>query len=92
MTDWRKVFGPQAAAAIEQVAQRLDLDYGGMDCSILANGEVLLFEANACMLVHLDDAKADFPYKHLAIPKIREAVTRLVRKRLSHTQRGSEIN
>ena len=86
LTDWRQVFGPKAAAAIEQVAQRLDLDYGGMDCSILANGEVLLFEANACMLVHLDDAETEFPYKHLAVPRIRDAVTRLVRKKMQGSQ------
>ncbi len=82
LTDWRQVFGPKAAAAVDQVAQRLDLDYGGMDCSILPNGEVLFFEANACMLVHLDDAEAEFPYKHQAVPRIRDAVTRMVRNRL----------
>ncbi len=79
LTGWRRVFGPKAAAAVEQVAQRMDLDYGGMDCSILPNGEVLLFEANASMLVHLDDAEANFPYKHQAVPRIRDAVTHMVR-------------
>jgi Flp pilus assembly protein TadD len=82
LTDWRRVFGPKAAAVIAQVAQRMDLDYGGMDCSILPNGEVLLFEANACMLVHLDDAEADFPYKHQAVPRIRDAMTRMVRNKI----------
>jgi len=89
LTDWRRVFGPQAAAAVEQVAQRMDLDYGGMDCSILPNGEVLLFEANACMLVHLDDTKADFPYKHLAVPRIQEAMTRMIRNRIAQTQKST---
>ena len=81
LTDWRRVFGA-AAAVVEQVAQRLDLDYGGMDCSLLADGRVLFFEANACMLVHLDDAEAAFPYKFRAVPLIREAVTRMIRKRI----------
>jgi tetratricopeptide (TPR) repeat protein len=86
LTDWRRVFGPKAAAAVEQVAQRMDLDYGGMDCSLLPSGEVLLFEANACMLVHLDDEEADFPYKHQAVPRIRDAVTRMVRNRIFRTR------
>ncbi|MBF0563300.1 MAG: tetratricopeptide repeat protein [Alphaproteobacteria bacterium] len=81
LTDWRQVFGPRATAAVEDVARRLDLDYGGMDCSILPNGEVLFFEANACMLMHLDDAEAEFPYKHRAVPLIRDAVSRMVRDR-----------
>jgi tetratricopeptide (TPR) repeat protein len=81
LTDWRQVFGPKASAAVEQVAQHMDLDYGGMDCSLLPNGDVLLFEANACMLVHLDDTEADFPYKHQAVSRIRDAMTRMVRDR-----------
>ena len=81
LTDWRQVFGP-AAAAVDQVARRLDLDYGGMDCSLLPDGRVLFFEANASMLVHLDDAEAEFPYKHRAVPRIREAITRMVRSRI----------
>jgi hypothetical protein len=82
LTDWRQVFGFKAATAVEQLAQRMDLDYGGMDCSVLLNGEVLLFEANASMLVHLDGAEAGFPYKHQVIPRIRDAITRMVRNRI----------
>lgn len=85
LTDWRQVFGAEAAAVVEQVAQRLDLDYGGLDCSLLADGRVLFFEANACMLVHLDDAEAEFPYKFQAVPRIREAVTRMLRNRVSRS-------
>ena len=84
LTDWRQVFGPRAAATVDQVAQRLDLDYGGMDCSLLPNGEVLFFEANACMLVHLDEAEDEFPYKHRAVPRIRDAVAHMVRARITH--------
>ncbi|THD74325.1 MAG: tetratricopeptide repeat protein [Phenylobacterium sp.] len=78
LADWRGVFGPRAAAAVEAVARRLDLDYGGLDCALTEAGEVLLFEANACILLHLDDPADVFPYKHRAVPPIREAFTRLV--------------
>lgn len=77
LTDWSRVFGPLGVAAVEQVAERLDLDYGGMDCSILPDGQVLFFEANACMLVHLDDAEP--ACRKLAVSRIRDAVTRMVR-------------
>jgi hypothetical protein len=78
LADWRGVFGAQAAQAAEAVARRLDLDYGGIDCALTATGDLLLFEANACMLVHLDEPVAAFPYKHRHVPLIREAFTRLV--------------
>ena len=85
LNNWRQVFGPKASTAIETVAHRMNLDYGGLDCSLLPNGEILFFEANACMLVHLDEAKADFPYKHLSVPQIRNAMTHLVREKILKT-------
>ena len=78
LLDWPSVFGPQGEAAVRQVARNLDLDYGGMDCSILPDGRVLFFEANACMLLHLDDAQEEFPYKHQAVPRIRDAITQMI--------------
>jgi Tfp pilus assembly protein PilF len=81
LTDWRGVVGARAAAAVNAVARRLDLDYGGIDCALLPDGRVLLFEANACMLLHLDEPAQVFPYKHQAVPPIREAFTRLVKER-----------
>jgi hypothetical protein len=81
LEDWRAVFGPLAAQAVEEAAGRLDLDYGGMDCALTATGEVLLFEANAGMLLHLDEPAAAFPYKHRHVPPIRDAFTRLILER-----------
>jgi tetratricopeptide (TPR) repeat protein len=81
LQDWRGVFGERAARAVEEAARRLDLDYGGMDCALTADGKVLLFEANACILLHLDEPAAAFPYKHRHTPPIRDAFTRLVLER-----------
>jgi hypothetical protein len=86
LEDWRAVFGPRAAAAADAVARRLDLDYGGMDCALTAQGELLLFEANACVLLHLDEPKALFPYKHRHTPPIRDAFTRHVLGRAGKAQ------
>jgi tetratricopeptide (TPR) repeat protein len=78
LDDWRGVFGPCAAAAVDEVARRLDLDYGGIDCALTADGRLLLFEANATFLLHLDDPADTFPAKHRHVPRIRDAFTRLV--------------
>lgn len=46
------VLGERAMAAIAAIGRRLDLDYGGMDFTLLADGRLFVFEANATMLVH----------------------------------------
>ncbi len=81
LADWRGVFGERAAAAAQAAARRLDLDYAGMDCALTRSGELLLFEANACVLLHLDEPKARFGYKHRYVPPIREAFTRMALER-----------
>ena len=81
MADWRGVFGPAAAQAAQTTARRLNLDYGGMDCALTGDGQLLLFEANACILLHLDEPAAAFPYKHRYVPPIREAFSAMVRAR-----------
>jgi glutathione synthase/RimK-type ligase-like ATP-grasp enzyme len=42
---------PSLAPVFMEVANRLDLDYFGVDCNIDRDRNVLLFEANACMKV-----------------------------------------
>ena len=45
--DWSKHLQP----IFRDISARLGLDYYGVDCNIDDNGQVLLFEANACMNV-----------------------------------------
>jgi len=70
LEDKATVLGANAMAAITTIGQRLDLDFAGIDFSMLPDGRVLVFEANATMLVHLNDSPVDFPYKHVAVPAI----------------------
>ncbi len=81
LADWRGVFGPVAAAAVDEIGRRLDLDYAGMDCTLTADGRLLLFEANACVLIHLDESTETSPVKHRYVPPIRDAFTRMLRER-----------
>jgi Tfp pilus assembly protein PilF len=73
LEDPPSVLGSRGMAAITAIGQRLDLDFGGIDFSILPDGRVLVFEANATMLVHLRDSVDTFPYKHVAVPAIFKA-------------------
>ena len=65
--------GEQAMTALDELGHRLDLEFAGIDYALLPDGQVLLFEANATMLVHLRDSATDFPYKHAHVPAIFDA-------------------
>jgi tetratricopeptide (TPR) repeat protein len=82
LADWERVFAGPLGATARAIAQRLDLDYGGMDCGILPDGRIVLFEANANMLVHLSDPADAFPYKHQDVPRIFAAMGDLVMRRI----------
>lgn len=88
LADYRSVFPGALGEAVREVARRLDLDYAGMDCGLTADGRVLLFEANASMLVHLDDPRDDFPYKYEYVPRIFDAVSRMVARRRAEIEPG----
>ena len=64
LSDPRAALGETAWAAIERVGRRLDLDYCGIDFSLLPDGRVLLFEANATMLVHPEAPDSPFAAKN----------------------------
>ena len=57
-----------------QIADRLDLDFFGVDCAIAEAGKVLLFEANSCMGI-LGQTQGETNVKATAINRIRDAVS-----------------
>ncbi|HEY3889837.1 MAG TPA: tetratricopeptide repeat protein [Caulobacteraceae bacterium] len=71
--DPHAVLGAGAMTAIGEIGRRLDLDYAGIDFGILADGRVLVFEANATMLVHPEAHGGVFAYKNRAVAAITEA-------------------
>jgi Tfp pilus assembly protein PilF len=81
LADYRSVFPAPLASAVETVARRLGVEYGGMDCGICPDGSVVLFEANANMFVHLDEPPEAFAYKHEFVPRIFDAVAALLQRR-----------
>src|ERR1700759_1768185 len=81
LADYEAGVGGPAAETVRAVARRLDLDCAGMDCGLTRDGRVLLFEANATMNLQLADSRTAFPYKHRYVPRIGEAVARMVAQR-----------
>ena len=65
--------GAGAWAAVQAVGAAMGLDYAGVDFTLLPDGRVLLFEANATMLVHPEAPEGPLAHKNPAIERILEA-------------------
>jgi hypothetical protein len=50
LNDMPRFIGPRGMTALERINAALDLDYGGIDFAVNADGDVLLFEANVVLL------------------------------------------
>jgi glutathione synthase/RimK-type ligase-like ATP-grasp enzyme len=68
------VLGADAHAALEAAGARLDLDFCGVDFALLPDGRVLVFEANATMLIHPETDGGALGFKNPAVRGIIEAV------------------
>ena len=68
------VLGEAAMRAIRQVGQRLALDFAGADLGVMPDGRLVLFEANATMLVHPEAADSPLAFKNPYVQRIYAAL------------------
>jgi tetratricopeptide (TPR) repeat protein len=73
LDDPEAAIGARGMAAIRRVGRALDLDYCGVDFSVLPDGRLLIFEANATMLAHKEDPAGPFAHKNPHVERIAEA-------------------
>ena len=73
-------------ATVRAIAAKLELDYFGVDFSIIDEQQLLVFEANAGMRVN-PDFSADFPYLAPQIEKLISRFQHLVERKLAGRQR-----
>jgi glutathione synthase/RimK-type ligase-like ATP-grasp enzyme len=74
------MLGTRAMAALEQIGAVLDLEYAGIDFALAPDGSVLLFEANATMVVFPPGPEPMWDYRRAAINDVMEAATRMLIK------------
>ncbi len=79
LADVGNVFDGPRARVLAEIARRVGLDYFGIDCSVLEDGRVLIFEIDPAMIVHLSDPIELYPYKHKYVPRIPAALEKLIR-------------
>ncbi len=78
LADPRATLGGSTWAALEAIGARLDLDFCGIDFALLPDGDLLVFEANATMLVHPESTSGRLAFKAAFVDRIFAAVSHLV--------------
>jgi len=86
MIDFDNTFARQHAEAFRAINERVGLDYLGIDCGETADGKLLIFEIDSCMIVHAIDPVDIFPYKQ---PQMNKVFTAFRRMLLDAMQRGT---
>lgn len=81
LADLPAALGPRTTAALERVRDALGLDYGGIDFGVDRDGRLLLFEANATMVVPAHDPNPVFAYRRPAVDHILGAVRAMLLRR-----------
>jgi hypothetical protein len=88
LDDMPRFIGPRGMAALERINAALDLDYGGIDFAVNADGDILLFEANATMVMVPLSNDPKWDYRRPAFDAVFAAVrTMLVDRAGSRTGR-----
>jgi glutathione synthase/RimK-type ligase-like ATP-grasp enzyme len=81
LADMRAVLGDKAIAALHAICVTLGLDYAGIDFGLNAEGDLLLFEANATMVIASPDNDPRWAYRRGAITAVIDAVVAMIRQR-----------
>jgi len=72
------VLGPRAMEALAHIQATLGLDYAGIDFGLSGTGDVLVFEANATMVVNPPEPDERWAYRRPAVERIFAAVRRML--------------
>jgi glutathione synthase/RimK-type ligase-like ATP-grasp enzyme len=78
MADFDNGFARRHAETLRVIGERAGLDYLGIDCGETADGELLIFEIDSCMIVHAIDSVDVFPYKQPQMRKVFDAFRRML--------------
>ena len=83
LDDMPGVLGPRAIEALARIQATLGLDYAGIDFGFSDAGDILLFEANATMVVNPPEPDERWAYRRPAVERIFDAVRKMLTAHLS---------
>jgi hypothetical protein len=84
-------FARRHRQALLAVAQRLELEYVGIDCGETPDGGLLIFEVDSGMTVHAMDPVDLFPYKQPQMRKVFNAFRRMLIDAQSKTGAAAQV-
>jgi glutathione synthase/RimK-type ligase-like ATP-grasp enzyme len=90
MTTFDEGFARRHAAALSGAAERLGLEYAGIDCAELPDGRLLVFEGDIALVAHDMDPPEIFPYKGPPMRRLFAAFYEML-KRKSVTKSPSNL-
>jgi hypothetical protein len=80
MAEFDDDFAVRHQTALTAIAERIGLDYVGLDCGETRDGRLLVFEVGTNMIVHAMDPPTLFPYKRPQMEKVFAAFVAMLRK------------
>jgi len=83
LDDMPRFIGARGMAALERIRAVLDLDYGGIDFAVNADGDILFFEGNATMVMVPLSMDPKWDYRRPAFADVFAAVRRMLLERAS---------
>ena len=83
LADMAGFVGERGVAALERIEAALGLDYGGVDFAVNSRGQILLFEANATMVMIPLGADEKWDYRRPAFDNVFAAIRSMLLQRAS---------
>jgi hypothetical protein len=81
LEDMPGTLGDKAMRALEAIRDALGLDYAGIDFGLSADGDLLLFEANATMVIARPGDDPRWAYRSSAIDRVLDAVVAMIMRK-----------
>ncbi len=76
------VLGAKVMETLQYIQKELGLDYAGIDFTVNENGDLVLFEANATMVVVPPDADPIWDYRRPAVNRILHAAQQMMMEKI----------
>jgi len=89
LEDMPAVLGKRAMQALQDICTAMQLQYAGIDFALSPDGSVLLFEANATMVVFPPNLDPMWDYRRPAIDTVLAAATRMLLRHAGREVRDS---
>jgi hypothetical protein len=78
LADMPSLIGGKAMRALAGIRDKLGLDYAGVDFGLDSDGNLLLFEANATMVIAKPRPEPHWAYRHVPVERILAAVVEMI--------------